>query len=113
MIKTMPLAAVATIVRLLTVAATLPMIASGPAAASEAYPARSLRLMVGFTAGGPADIPARFVADRLGTSLGKPVVVENKAGAGSLLAMHEMLAQPRDGHTLLLCTVLDPVNSVL
>jgi len=80
---------------------------------ADTYPTRAVRLFVGFTAGGPADIPARFVAERLSTSLGKPVVVENKPGAGSLIAMHEMLAQPRDGHSLLLCTVLDPINSIL
>jgi tripartite-type tricarboxylate transporter receptor subunit TctC len=77
------------------------------------YPARPLRLVVGFLAGGPSDIPARFIADRLATSLGKTVVVENRPGAGSLLGTQEMLAQPRDGHTLLACSTYDPVNTLL
>jgi tripartite-type tricarboxylate transporter receptor subunit TctC len=85
---------------------------AAPASAQD-YPTRPIRLIVGFTAGGPTDVPARFIADRLGTALGKPVVVENKSGAGSMLATQEMLSQPRDGHTLLSCTYFDPVNTLL
>lgn len=72
-----------------------------------------MRLEVGFTAGGPADIPARFIAERLSTSLGKPVVVENKPGAGALLAAMDVLSRPRDGYDLLLCTYFDAVNTLL
>ncbi len=85
---------------------------AAPVAAQD-YPTRPIRLIVGFTAGGPTDVPARFIADKLGTALGKPVVVENKPGAGSMLAAQEMLSQPRDGHTLLSCTYFDPVNTLL
>jgi tripartite-type tricarboxylate transporter receptor subunit TctC len=66
--------------------------------------------MVGFGAGGPTDIPARFIADRLGTALGQPVVVENKPAAGGIVATRDVLAQPRDGYTLLLCTHFDATN---
>ncbi len=86
--------------------------ACAPAAAQD-FPSRPLRLVVGFLAGGPTDIPARFIADRLTQALGKPVVVENRPGAGSMLGIQEMLAQPRDGHTLLACTTYDPVNTLL
>ena len=51
---------------------------SRTAQAQEAFPARPIRLVVGFGAGGPTDIPARFVADKLGDALGQRVVVENK-----------------------------------
>jgi tripartite-type tricarboxylate transporter receptor subunit TctC len=81
--------------------------------AADDYPARSIRLLVGFTAGGPTDIPARFLADRLSGLLGKPVVVENKPGAGAMLAANEMLSQPRNGYNLLLCTYFDAVNTLL
>jgi tripartite-type tricarboxylate transporter receptor subunit TctC len=81
--------------------------------AAEDYPTRPIRIIVGFTAGGPTDIPIRFIADRLGAAIGTPVVVENKPGAGSMLATHEMLSQPRDGYTLLACTYFDPVNTLL
>ena len=80
---------------------------------AQDYPTRQIRLLVGFTAGGPTDIPARFLADKLSGPLGQPVIVENRPGAGSMLATQELLAQPRDGHTLLLCTYFDPVNTLL
>jgi tripartite-type tricarboxylate transporter receptor subunit TctC len=80
------------------------------AGAADSYPSRPIRLMVGFGAGGPTDIPARFIADRLGTALGQPVVVENKPAAGGIVATRDVLAQPRDGYTLLLCTHFDATN---
>jgi tripartite-type tricarboxylate transporter receptor subunit TctC len=83
------------------------------AATAQDYPTRPVRLIVGFTAGGPTDVPARFLADKLSAALGKPVVVENKPGAGSMLATYELLAQRRDGHALLACTYFDPVNTLL
>jgi tripartite-type tricarboxylate transporter receptor subunit TctC len=82
-------------------------------AAAEDYPSRPIRLVVGFTAGGPTDIPARFIADRLTASLGRPVLVENKPGAGAMLAANDVLARPRDGYDLLLCTYFDAVNTLL
>jgi tripartite-type tricarboxylate transporter receptor subunit TctC len=80
------------------------------ATAAGTYPNRPIRLMVGFGAGGPTDIPARFIADRLGSALGQPVVVENKPAAGGIVATRDVLAQPRDGYTLLLCTHFDATN---
>ncbi len=91
----------------------LPVIALAgalPAQAADTYPSRPIRLVVGFGAGGPTDIPARFIADRLGTALGQPVVVENKPAAGGIVATRDVLAQPRDGYTLLLCTHFDATN---
>jgi tripartite-type tricarboxylate transporter receptor subunit TctC len=83
---------------------------AAPAPAQDGYPARPIRLVVGFGAGGPTDIPARFVADKLGEALGQRVIVENKPGAAGMLATRDVLAQPRDGHTLLLCTHFEPIN---
>jgi tripartite-type tricarboxylate transporter receptor subunit TctC len=78
--------------------------------AQETYPNRPIRLLVGFGAGGPTDIPARFVADRLGAALGQPVVVENKPAAGGIVATRDLIAQPADGYTLLLCTHFEEIN---
>jgi tripartite-type tricarboxylate transporter receptor subunit TctC len=81
-----------------------------PTHAEDAYPSRPIRLLVGFGAGGPTDIPARFIADKLSAALGQPVVVENKPAAGGIVATRDVLAQPRDGYTLLLCTHFDATN---
>ena len=78
-----------------------------PAAAADTYPSRPVRLVVGFGAGGPTDIPARFIADKLGAALKQSVVVENKPAAGGIVATRDVLAQPPDGYTLLLCTHFD------
>ena len=83
-----------------------------PTLASDQYPARPLKLIVGFAAGGPTDIPARFIAQKLGAILGQNVVVENKPGASGLVATRYLLAQPPDGYSLLLCTHYDAINSV-
>jgi tripartite-type tricarboxylate transporter receptor subunit TctC len=84
-----------------------------PSVAQEAYPTRPIRLVVGFGAGGPTDIPARFVAERLGAALGHRVIVENKTGAAGMLATRDVLAQPADGYNLLLCTHFESINTVL
>jgi tripartite-type tricarboxylate transporter receptor subunit TctC len=84
-----------------------------PLHAEDAYPTRPIRLVVGFGAGGPTDIPARFVADKLGDALGQRVVVENKPAAAGMIATREVLSQPRDGYTLLLCTHFESINTAV
>jgi tripartite-type tricarboxylate transporter receptor subunit TctC len=81
------------------------------AADAQTYAQRPVRLIVGFGAGGPTDIPARFIADKLGTILKQRVVVENKPGAAGMLATRDAIAQPADGHTLLLCTHFESINT--
>jgi len=93
--------------------ASLCLITIAATATAQDYPTRPVRIVVGFTAGGPTDVPARFLADKLSAALGKPVIVENKPGAGSMLATYDLLSQPRDGYTLLICTYFDPVNTLL
>src|SRR5262249_38774011 len=86
---------------------------AGGAHAQDGYPSRPPRLVVGFGAGGPTDIPARFIADKLGNALGQRVIVENKMGAAGMLATRDVLAQPADGYNLLLCTHFESINTVL
>src|SRR5438876_873858 len=85
----------------------------GAPRAEEPYPVRPIRLIVGFGAGGPTDIPARFMADKLGEMLGQRVIVENKPAAAGMIATRDALSQPRDGYTLLLCTHFEPINTAL
>ena len=88
-------------------------LAATTAADAQTYAQRPVRLIVGFGAGGPTDIPARFIADKLGDLLGQKVVVENKTGAGGMLATRDVLAQPPDGYNLLLCTHFEAINTAL
>lgn len=69
--------------------------------AGEEYPERPVRIVVGFAPGGSSDTAARLVAERLAKKLG-PVIVENKPGAGGMLATAQVLREPSDGYTLLL-----------
>jgi tripartite-type tricarboxylate transporter receptor subunit TctC len=93
--------------------AALMLVTGIAGAAAETFPARPIRLVVGFTPGGPADVPARFIAGRLQAKLGQPVLVENKPGAGGMIALNDVLAQPRDGYSLQLCTYFDALNTIL
>jgi tripartite-type tricarboxylate transporter receptor subunit TctC len=84
-----------------------------PSALAQSYPSKPIRLLVGFPAGGPSDVPARLIANKMQAALGQTVVVENKTGAAGMIALKEMLAQPRDGHTLLLCSYIDAINPLI
>jgi tripartite-type tricarboxylate transporter receptor subunit TctC len=73
---------------------------TGAAAAQAAWPARPLRMIVGFAPGGPTDIVARVIAARLSEQLGVGVLIENKPGAGGNLAADLAAKAPADGYTL-------------
>ncbi len=90
--------------------AALIFAATSAAADAASYPDRPVHLVVGFGAGGPTDIPARFIADRLGTALGQRVLVENKPASGGIVATRDVIAKPADGYTLLLCTHFEAIN---
>ena len=70
----------------------------------QSYPNRPLHLIVPYPPGALTDLLARAIADRLGASLGHPVVVENKPGAGTLVGAEYVAKQPPDGYTLLMAT---------
>jgi tripartite-type tricarboxylate transporter receptor subunit TctC len=72
-----------------------------PALAQAEYPTRPIRIIVGFTPGGGNDIIARIFGQKLSESLGQPVVIENKPGAGAILATEYVARSAPDGYTLL------------
>jgi tripartite-type tricarboxylate transporter receptor subunit TctC len=73
------------------------------AALADAYPTRTLRIVVGFAPGGNVDTPTRLVASRLSDMLGVPVIVENKPGAGGNIAAETVARSQPDGYTVLAC----------
>jgi len=76
----------------------------GTAALAQEYPNRPLRFIVPYPPGALTDVLARVIGERLGTALKQPVVVENRAGAGTLLGADIVAKAPADGYTLLMAT---------
>lgn len=80
---------------------------------AQTYPAKPLRLLVGFAAGGPTDVIARIIAQDMTGLLGQGVVVENRTGANAMIATQEAKRAAPDGYTLLMTTLSHNVNAIL
>lgn len=77
------------------------------------YPTKPVKILVGYQAGGPTDLTARLIANKLQTALGQPFVVDNKPGAGSNIASEQLAASPADGYTLMVAASQMTWNSAL
>jgi len=73
-------------------------------AQAPTYPSKPIRLVVGFAPGGAADTVARAIAEPLGRALGQPIVIENRAGAGSSIAAESVAHSPPDGYSILIAS---------
>jgi len=82
-------------------------------ALAQAYPAKPIRLVVGYTTGGPTDTTARMVAQKLSELVGQPVIVENRAGASGTLGKERVASSPPDGYTLLVMSSGDAIVQAL
>ena len=80
---------------------------------AEDYPTRPIRVVVGFGPGAVADVILRVMTARMSQSLGQQLVVENRPGAGSSLGAEYVSRAPKDGYTLLMCTVAQTINPAM
>lgn len=83
------------------------------AGAADAYPTKPIKIIVGYSAGGAVDLIARSVGQRMAILLGQPVIVENKPGAGTNIAVKALITGPSDGYTLMLAANALAVNPTL
>ena len=88
-------------------------LAHAPRGRAQAYPAKPVKIIVPFAAGGPADIYARAIGEKLTTALGQAFVVENKPGGGSIVGTDAVAKSAPDGYTLLMMSNTHTVNESL
>src|SRR5438067_783601 len=93
--------------------AALAIALAGTTVIAQEYPARPVKLLVPFAAGGPADVYARFLAQRLQESMGQPFVVEDRPGGGAVLGTEIVAKSAPDGYTLLVMSNTHTVNESL
>ena len=97
----------------LSLVAATPVAAQTAPGASGSWPARPVKLVVPYATGGPADVYARFIAQRLGDQLGQAFVVENRPGAGAVIGTDAVAKAAPDGYTLLVMSNTHTVNETL
>jgi tripartite-type tricarboxylate transporter receptor subunit TctC len=82
-------------------------------ARARGYPVRSVRLVVGYAAGGATDITARVIGERLSERLGQQFIVENRPGAATNIATEQVVRAAPDGYTLLMASAANAINATL
>src|SRR5216684_110640 len=97
--------------QLAAAAAVLPAVSK--TAKAQNYPTRPIRLIVGYTPGGSADLTSRLMGQWLSERLGQPFVIENRPGGGTNIATEAVVRAPPDGYTLLLAAPANAINATL
>jgi tripartite-type tricarboxylate transporter receptor subunit TctC len=92
-------------------AAVLPALSE--LAKAQAYPSRPIRLVIGYTPGGSADLTARLMGQWLSERLGQSFVIENRPGGGTNIATEAVVRAPPDGYTFLLAAPANAINATL
>jgi tripartite-type tricarboxylate transporter receptor subunit TctC len=92
-------------------AAALPAVSR--IARAQAYPSRPVRIIVGFAAGGPADVIARLIGQWLSERLGQPIIVENRPGAAGNIGTEIGVRAPPDGYTLFMALSVNAINAAV
>ena len=95
--------ALCAVVSILSVAVTA-------SATAQTYPAQPIKVLIGFGPGSAADVLARLVGKQMETSLGQPIVVENRPGNSSMIAAEAVMRAPADGYTLFMATIANTLN---
>ena len=80
------------------------------AALAQPYPAKPIRLIVPFPAGGPTDVTSRIISPKVSEALGQNIIIENRGGASSIIGSDLVAKAPPDGYTLLIATVTNTIN---
>src|ERR1700760_1196608 len=89
------------------------LLTAPPCAQAEDYPARPVKIIVPFGAGGPADVAARLVGNVFQEAMGQPFVIENRTGAGGVIGTFEVAKSAPDGYTLLMMSNTQTANESL
>ena len=95
------------------IAASVAVLCFASMVQAQTYPSKAVRIIVPFAAGGPADIYARYLGQRLQEPLGQSFVIDNRPGAGSIIGTELVAKSPADGYTLLLMSNTHTINESL
>ncbi len=99
-------------IKMVTLGATVAIasVAGTAPIAAQTYPTQPIKILIGFGPGSAADILARLVGKQMETSLGQPIVIENRPGNSSMIAAETVARAPADGYTLFMATIANTLN---
>lgn len=89
------------------------LLTGAPLANADTYPAKPIRMIVGYAPGGATDVIARLVGHKLREALGQPVIIENRPGAGATIASDVAAKSAADGYTIFMSTIANTINTSL